>query len=162
MFRVAVIFLFISTIGGHLDKEDFQDALALDPNSGLGGAALLVAACRIAVARELYEETGIDLRSKLERLKSVSLREKSGKSLSSEIKKRVFFKVTLEDSDFCTTGSESMGANPPPLMLKLSDEHQGFMFVPNVSKSVKLLADHSGGKVSKALQKAIDGGKLVD
>lgn len=53
--------------GGHLDKEDFQDVLSRDTDNSLEGPALLVAASRIAAVRELYEETGIDLRSKLER-----------------------------------------------------------------------------------------------
>ena len=39
--------------------------------------------------------------------------------------------------------------------LKLSHEHQGFIFEPDATKSVDLLVEHSGGKVSKALRKAI-------
>jgi len=141
--------------GGHLDKEDFQDVLSRDTDNSLEGPALLVAASRIAAVRELYEETGIDLRSKLERLKPVRLQVNSHESLFCQFKKRMFYKVILKDSDFCTTGSKPMGDSSPPLMLKLSEEHQGFRFVSNMSQAVLLLVEHSGGKVSKALEMAM-------
>jgi len=155
--------------GGHIDKEDFQDAISRTPENSKEGPALLMLACKIGAARELYEETGIDIRAALDRLQPVRLRENSDESLFCELKKRLFFKLCLEDSDFGTTGIESMKAKPlppmlklshehakpPPLMLKLSHEHQGFIFEPDATKSVDLLVEHSGGKVSKALRKAI-------
>ncbi len=46
--------------------------------------------------------------------------------------------------------------------LRLSHEHQGFVFVPDVTKAVDMLLDHSGGKVSKALEMAIGEGEIED
>jgi len=99
----------------------------------------------------------------------VRLREKSNDSLIYEFKKRMFFKIYLQDSDFATTDIESkvsmglmqpLNSKPPHLMLKLSHEHQGFKFEPDATKSVDLLVEHSGGKVSKALKKAIELGEI--
>jgi hypothetical protein len=50
--------------GGHIDKEDFDDAVSTTSNEG---PAILLQACKIGAARELYEETGIDVRSELNR-----------------------------------------------------------------------------------------------
>lgn len=47
-----------------------------------------------------------------------------------------------------------------PYQLKLSHEHQGFKFEPDATKAVDLLVEHSGGKVSKALSKAIEQGDI--
>ena len=44
--------------------------------------------------------------------------------------------------------------------IKLSHEHQGFMFQPDATKSVDMLVEHSGGKVSKALQMAIENDEI--
>mmetsp|Transcript_2581 Transcript_2581/g.4703 ORF Transcript_2581/g.4703 Transcript_2581/m.4703 type:complete len:111 (-) Transcript_2581:314-646(-) len=82
------------------------------------------------------------------------------KSLFCEFKQRLFFKISLEGNDFLTAGNKSMNTAPPPLMVKLSNEHQGFIFEPNALKSVDLLVEHSGGKVSKALEKAIKQGEI--
>lgn len=51
------------------------------------------------------------------RLKPVRLQVNSHKSLFCQFKKRMFFKVILKDSDFCTTGSKPMGDSSPPLMV---------------------------------------------
>jgi len=142
--------------GGHVDKEDFEDAIARNPGESHESPDILILAGKIGAARELYEETGIDIRSALDRLHPVRLWKKSKKkSLFCELKHRLFFKLSFEGDDFLTAGNESMNTAPPPLMIKLSDEHQGFIFEPNASKSVDLLVEHSGGKVSKALEKAI-------
>lgn len=44
--------------------------------------------------------------------------------------------------------------------IKLSNEHQGFMFQPDATKSVDMLVEHSGGKVSKALRMAIENDEI--
>ena len=44
--------------------------------------------------------------------------------------------------------------------LKLSHEHQGFVFQPDTTKAIDMLINHSGGKVSKALRKAIEQGEI--
>lgn len=145
--------------GGHVDKEDFENAIARNPESSNPG--VLLQGCKIGVARELYEETGIDIRSAFERLHPVRLRdEKSKESLFCEYKSRLFFKLSLEESDFVSVGIKSMNPKPPPLMISLSSEHQGFIFVPDASKAADLLIEHSGGKISKALMKAIAQGEI--
>ena len=45
--------------------------------------------------------------------------------------------------------------------VKLSEEHQGFIFESDAKKSINMLEWHSGGKVSMALQKAIDRNEIV-
>jgi hypothetical protein len=53
--------------GGHIDKEDFDDAVSNTSGGCNQGPAMLIRACKKGAARELYEETGIDLRSELDR-----------------------------------------------------------------------------------------------
>ena len=53
--------------GGHIDKEDFEDAVSNTPGDSKQGRTLLTQACKIGAARELYEETGMDIRSELDR-----------------------------------------------------------------------------------------------
>jgi hypothetical protein len=45
--------------------------------------------------------------------------------------------------------------------VKLSHEHQGFTFESDAKKSIHLLEWHSGGKVSSALQIAIDRSEVM-
>ena len=40
--------------------------------------------------------------------------------------------------------------------LKLSIEHSGFKFIPNPTDAIESLQYHSGGKISYALQQAIN------
>jgi hypothetical protein len=56
-------------------------------------------AYKICAARELYEETGIDLRNSLDRLKPVQLRTPEVGKLPYEYKGRIFFSVQTEDDD---------------------------------------------------------------
>mmetsp|Transcript_1528 Transcript_1528/g.3255 ORF Transcript_1528/g.3255 Transcript_1528/m.3255 type:complete len:170 (+) Transcript_1528:229-738(+) len=53
--------------GGHIDKEDFEAVIARTPGISDQGPALLIQASKIGAARELYEETGIDITSALDR-----------------------------------------------------------------------------------------------
>ena len=53
--------------GGHIDKEDFDDAVSNRPGDSKQGRTVLTQACKIGAARELYEETGMDIRSQLDR-----------------------------------------------------------------------------------------------
>jgi 8-oxo-dGTP pyrophosphatase MutT (NUDIX family) len=170
--------------GGHIDKEDFDAALTRLQNGinsisvadGDSSHPLLVLACKIGVARELYEETGIDIRNDLDRLQPVRLREdnKEDNGLTCVLKHRLFFKICFTDDDFVTEGFDSKMAlglsqamyteepSPIKLMIKLSHEHQGFIFEPNTRKAVDLLTQHSGGKISTALSLAIDQGEIKD
>eukprot|EP00804_Cyclotella_cryptica_P013864 CCRYP_002399-RA/>CCRYP_002399-RA protein AED:0.03 eAED:0.03 QI:115/1/0.66/1/1/0.66/3/2580/133 len=86
--------------GGHVDKEDFDRAVMMSP--GVRGANHLLLACKIGAARELFEETGIDLRKSLDRLKPLQLRSTNGSEddeLSCEFKKRLLFSVHISDND---------------------------------------------------------------
>jgi len=155
--------------GGHVDREDYADAVSRIPK--ISSSDLLTLGCKIGVARELYEETGIDIRSTLEdRLQPVRLREDDSSDdnrVVGEFKERLFFRLNLEDGDFVSTGLDSssnvlqsLNKTPPHLMLKLSHEHQGFVFQPDTTKAIDMLVNHSGGKVSKALRKAIEQGEI--
>jgi 8-oxo-dGTP pyrophosphatase MutT (NUDIX family) len=133
--------------GGHVDKEDFDVASARLQkeqhndvnNSKSSSQQLLVLACKIGVARELYEETGIDIRHDLDsRLQPVQLRNEEKKKtkngedgddgLACVHKHRLFFKICLTDDDFLTEGidskvglglTQSMNREPPMLMVSL-------------------------------------------
>ena len=162
--------------GGHVDNEDFESALSrLKKINAYNNCShpLLVLACKIGAARELYEETGIDIRNDLDRLHPVKIREKDNGvfTKSHVLKHRLFFKICFGDEDFVTEGfdskdklgwSRSMNDTPPMLMIKLSHEHQGFTFEPDPKRAVDLLINHSGGKVSTALELAIAQGEIID
>eukprot|EP00984_Skeletonema_dohrnii_P010215 scaffold3992_cov141-Skeletonema_dohrnii-CCMP3373.AAC.2 len=168
--------------GGHVDKEDFDAALARLQDTTISSSSvdedsshpLLLLACKIGAARELYEETGIDLRNDLHRFQPVQLRRSKKDGLfttSCVLKHRLFFRVCFTDDDFVTQGfdsmvalgiSQSMNTEAPMLMLKLSEEHQGFLFEPDPRRAVDLLVQHSGGKVSTALDMAIAQGEIKD
>jgi hypothetical protein len=61
-------------------------------------------ACKIGAARELFEETGMDLRNSLDRLSPIQVRKLGDEEdkLSCQYKKRVFFSVDICDDDLFT------------------------------------------------------------
>lgn len=67
-------------------------------------------------ARELFEETGIDVRSNIERLHPAGLRisEDQDKSsdpvLSNEYKNRLFYFLVVTDDDFPREGQQAFGS----------------------------------------------------
>lgn len=69
----------------------------------------LLLAARAGAARELYEETGMDMRYQLDRLEPASLRsdvtfDKHGKPiLKCELKHRLYFFLPVSDEDFWST-----------------------------------------------------------
>lgn len=147
--------------GGHIDAPEFKAAAQV---TGEPLEQLLLAG-KMGTARELFEETSIDLRNSLERLEPTKLYSKERKDkLSNEYKNRLFYTVHLRDDDFPTAEKMSvsgaaflqkaMGVNPPNLKLKLSVEHQGFAFEKMPDVAATLLQHHSGGKVSTALRMA--------
>ena len=121
---------------------------------------MLNLAGQIGAARELHEETGIDARKDLDRLEPVRLRASDNgdrdSELENELKGRLFFRLTLADSDFIPGGNyTAMNGVSPDLKLRLSHEHQGFIFEPDPKDAPRQLLLHSGGKVSKALEMAL-------
>ena len=87
--------------GGHLDDPDYEGAIALDTE-----ATQLQLAGRIAIGRELWEETGMDLRNDLSRFELAVLGNDDKKSSSplAELpnlrKSRLYYFLRLSDSDF--------------------------------------------------------------
>lgn len=149
--------------GGHVDDADFWEAARQQSQDAQ--LQLLVAA-QIGASRELWEETGIDIRNDaMLRLEPASLRVGTVHTgnddfiLPCENKKRLYFFLQVTDSDFCSDGNTSpmpdtfMGSSS--LKLQLSHEHQGWMFESNPAKSATLLEKHSGGKGSEALRMAM-------
>mmetsp|Transcript_8784 Transcript_8784/g.23717 ORF Transcript_8784/g.23717 Transcript_8784/m.23717 type:complete len:248 (-) Transcript_8784:805-1548(-) len=158
--------------GGHVDDFEFE-AASSQTNSKRG---CLQIAARRGCARELFEETGIDVRSQLGRLRPVPLENDSvGEDHPNQLdlpnnlfKSRVFYMLEVADSDFFTrdesssvshaTQQEGLSAaengTAGGLMLKLSVEHAGFRFEKSADACCDLLQHHSGGKVSRALRMA--------
>ena len=69
----------------------------------------LTQATKAGAARELFEETGMDVRKNLNRLVPVVLHgdKKSGK-LPNELKSRLFYTLNVSDDDFPSTGVTPM------------------------------------------------------
>lgn len=168
--------------GGHVDEEDHDAAdnifKTLADITETETDTIFVA-CKIGAARELYEETGIDIRNDLDRLNPVRLRVEtlpmeSGtqNKINCELKKRLFFSVQVTDEDFwtkdnCDEGTikklglaSAMNKELSHLMLKLSAEHQGFCFESDPLRAAQRLMHHSGGKITKALQMSTQLGGL--
>lgn len=92
--------------GGHIDDHEFAATAATDSDHG----SQLLQAGKMGSARELFEETGIDVRSQLGRLQPVNLhRESKHGVLSNEFKHRLFFHLNVTDADFTSEGVGAMG-----------------------------------------------------
>lgn len=83
-------------------------------------------AYKSCAARELYEETGIDLRGSLDRLEPLQLKEPKGK-LPCEYKQRIFFSaeifdhdIALQDEMVALTSSltQALDKSPPDAMVR--------------------------------------------
>jgi len=105
--------------GGHIDEPEFRRAAA-------EGATLreeednrnrqLLRAGQSGAARELFEETGIDVRAQLERLEPADLHRDNkpdSKKLVNEYKHRLFFFLNVTDQDFVKHGVGAMGTDSP-------------------------------------------------
>lgn len=89
--------------GGHIDDHEFEyvrDKHGAEPNTMTN--AILLESCMMGAARELYEETGIDVRSQLDRLEPAALRDsKNGSStLTCMLKNKCYFYLSVNDDDF--------------------------------------------------------------
>jgi 8-oxo-dGTP pyrophosphatase MutT (NUDIX family) len=88
--------------GGHVDEHEF---LVAAKSSSDCHTQLLLAA-QMGAARELFEETGMDLREQLHRLEPAALRsedaikEKGDIVLTCELKKRLYFFLHVTNDDF--------------------------------------------------------------
>lgn len=153
--------------GGHVDEHEFVSAA----QGGGNAKTQLMEAARAGAARELFEETGMDVRASLERLQPAPLRREgaqSDKELDCELKKRLYFFLSVTDDDFWIKDKHDassilrlklvppMNQHGSQLMLKLSVEHSGFVFEKDPNKSATLLEKHSGGHGSRALRMAMN------
>ena len=67
---------------------------------------ILLEACKLGAARELYEETGIDIRRSLDRLEPASLTKvNSTNELECMLKNKCYFHLQLTDKDFFSSVS---------------------------------------------------------
>lgn len=134
--------------GGHVDEEEFLEAAreTSDPNEQL------LLAAKAGAARELYEETGIDLLRQLDRLQPSPLQ--STADMPNLYKDRLFYYVLVTDADFPKEGVTPMGTLGKNLRLKLSVEHAGFIFQPEPDEAAEMIQLHSGGKCAEALRMA--------
>lgn len=141
--------------GGHTDDFEFEETAKESDDY----CTQMTAASKRGSARELFEETGLDVRSNVERLQPARLRlsqtvDKSGNTmLVNEYKNRMFFFLLVTDDDFPKEGREAFGSSH--LKLKLSVEHSGFTFQPDPMIATDMLEHHSGGKVSEALRMSL-------
>lgn len=145
--------------GGHVDNFEFEGTVK--KNADATKEQILLEACKLGAARELYEETGIDIRRSLDRLEPASLTKVNSKNeLECMLKNKCYFHLQLTDKDFFSSQtsdrSNLMATNdangPKDLLLKISEEHSGFIFEPDPFESIKKLKVHSGGSGSMALQ----------
>jgi 8-oxo-dGTP pyrophosphatase MutT (NUDIX family) len=105
--------------GGHLDDEDFEqaaDQVFVKPQQ-------LDLAGKIGVARELFEESGIDIRGEVERLESAVLGSSENNSgayasLQHLYKDRLFYFLRLEDTDFLPAGVVASGSEGLDLQVR--------------------------------------------
>jgi len=89
--------------GGHIDDHEFEyarDKHGAEPNTMTN--AILLEACMMGAARELYEETGIDVRSQLDRLEPAALKDSNNGSnqLTCMLKNKCYFYLSVNDEDF--------------------------------------------------------------
>jgi 8-oxo-dGTP pyrophosphatase MutT (NUDIX family) len=98
--------------GGHIDDPEFEEAARQSSDK----KTQLLIAGKIGAARELFEETGIDVRSKLDRLEPASLRTEAKvkhgvEILQNEYNYRLFYLLTVTDDDFATKGEIPFGTD---------------------------------------------------
>mmetsp|Transcript_33086 Transcript_33086/g.79943 ORF Transcript_33086/g.79943 Transcript_33086/m.79943 type:complete len:248 (-) Transcript_33086:186-929(-) len=155
--------------GGHVDKFEIEEQQKKQPSNPWEP---IYEAAKRGCVREIWEETGMDLRESLDRVRPLWLGPtKSNKGLRNVYKDRLFFVLELSDSDFLTKvpeSSDSHGEAKGPglvgplnsssetegLKLNISFEHTGFQFEENPEVAIEEVQHHSGGKVSEALRRA--------
>jgi 8-oxo-dGTP pyrophosphatase MutT (NUDIX family) len=91
--------------GGHIDGAEFKQVT--HSHSAVVTQEQLYLASRIGCAREIYEETSIDLRERLDRMLPMVLYDTNNKELNddnshliNEYKQRLFFVCEASDEDF--------------------------------------------------------------
>jgi hypothetical protein len=137
--------------------------------------AQLLLASKVGAARELFEETGIDVRSELDRLLPPFLHPQTTETMPNESDHRIYYFLIVTDDDFpkiplappnapLTAPMRPDGSqrrlleDDSPIRhvrLRLSHEHSGFTFQVDTAQAAIDIQYHSGGKNSVALRKAL-------
>ncbi|CAJ1960133.1 unnamed protein product [Cylindrotheca closterium] len=155
--------------GGHVDKFEIEEQQKKQPSNPW---APIYEAAKRGCVREIWEETGMDLRESLDRVRPLWLGAiKTNKGMRNEHKDRIFFVLEVSDSDFLTKAPEAsvshgeakgpglvgplnLSSETEGLKLNISFEHTGFQFEKNPEVAIEAVQHHSGGKVSEALRRA--------
>jgi 8-oxo-dGTP pyrophosphatase MutT (NUDIX family) len=171
--------------GGRIDDQDYTDAQLAYPEATLEGSIdsntyLPLLASRNAASRELFEETGIDIRSPDKRHRLIPLKLLYKDAAEEEVivlehNGRWFFSLRLKAEDFpipppqvdkqqegegaLTKATQNDASEPLNLCLQLSEEHSGFTFEKDLLKASQMMKLHSKGQVSEALIMAMNAGK---
>lgn len=119
-------------------------------------------ASKTGAARELWEETGIDVRNELDRLLPPFLHDPSEAAMPNEYENRIYYFLMVTDTDFANDEDSAVApmnasddASFKHIKLKISEEHGGFTFEPDMKKAAEEIQLHSGGKNSKVLRMAM-------
>lgn len=126
--------------GGHIDNPEFEEAARQSSDK----KTQLLIAGKIGAARELFEETGIDVRSKLDRLEPASLRTEAKvkhgvELLSNEYNDRLFYLLTVTDNDFATTGKIPVGTSGKHLKVStLKNQHRAVFVLLHLSQTLSI------------------------
>ena len=111
--------------GGHVDSPEWDLALeqvsqssTTTTNTTCPKPEVIRLACQMGAARELYEETGLDIRQDLKRLQPANLKNSrsssssSSSELTNELAHRLYFVWMVNDNDFrlTTTDTASMSS----------------------------------------------------
>jgi 8-oxo-dGTP pyrophosphatase MutT (NUDIX family) len=165
----------IHRIVGSLDHFVCRPAAEATPDR----VAQLLLASKLGAARELFEETGIDVRSELDRLLPPFLHPQTNEAMPNESDHRIYYFLIVTDDDFpkiqLAPPSAPLTAPMRPdgnsgqqrrllevddsptrhVRLRLSHEHSGFTFQVDTAQAAIDIQYHSGGKNSVALRKAL-------
>lgn len=152
--------------GGRLDEEDLIINQSKVKNDDYNNKINMVPeedSFKVAAARELYEETGIDFRNRLHMLKplkfdlpkkwrffylnitNTEITENQDKNKSNQ---NYYFKPFQEITKYFKSIYCIFNNN---FNLKLSKEHESFLFEKDLVKASELVKFHSKGVCSKAL-----------
>lgn len=150
-----------------MDDFEFEEAAKQyertkneNPSSFTAVNKILLEAAKMGAARELFEETGIDIRTQLHRLEPVRLyKDGDETALVNALQNKLYFFLNVTDDDFFKGVEEEeagltypQGEHGKNLGLRISHEHSGFIFENDPLQSVEKLAKHSGGAGARALR----------
>ena len=118
--------------GGHIDAYEFQYA-AEKCGTGASTREVLLEAAKMGTARELFEETGMDLRGQLDRFDPTPLwtGSDSDSQLNCMMEHKCYFTVNVTDDDFPIGNGEGF--------MHPNDENGHYLTVSGV-RNVSILA----------------------